>query len=366
MVRVFKIIKKPRQGSIPDYPIDFSPLENLHLELLENKRKLKPGLPEVRIDRKPLRIKVREDKREEYAPPDDREERVEERKETDDEHDEVQIDDQEYERVEIDDADLDMVAALGDDPSEDDRRHYESDREKEKDSDREERHDEKEEPEEEKDFDPYAGLTPEEREAKEKEEFLWKFYTLKKKSKGIDIEIPVVNEHTDLQTMKQYYARTEREIKLDRSVDSYRGYLVGSWMVMEFVATQWIGVDLGGFTLQQTKMMYKYDDLLFELGEKAQDSWAMNLPVEIRLLGFILLQAGTFYLGKIISTKFGNNIAELFKGVTGQPPEQKAASSQTTDEKPKRKMRGPRIKAADIRKMSQPAREHDSSDWFVL
>mgnify|MGYP001408364489 CR=1 FL=1 len=59
-------------------------------------------------------------------------------------------------------------------------------------------------------------------------------------------------------------------------------------------------------------------------------------------------------LGKVISVKYGNSFADLFKGMTGQPPDNpsvKTEGSEVHQEAPK-KMRGPKIKAADIRKMS--------------
>ena len=118
---------------------------------------------------------------------------------------------------------------------------------------------------------------------------------------------------------------------------------------------------MGGFTIQQTRMMYKYDRLLIELGEKSYNKWGVNMPVEARLMGLIILQAGMFYLGKIVSAKFGNSVAELFKGITGQPPERSnigdASNSRAEAPPRKRKMRGPKIKPDDIRNMSRAKEE---------
>ena len=217
-----------------------------------------------------------------------------------------------------------------------------------------------EEVEEDEEYDIYAGLTPEEREIKEKEEYIWRFRILKKQyGRNATIPIPEWNEHSDLHMMKTSYERTIRELYLDDAVETYRTYLLGGWIVMEYVCTQWVGIDLRGFTMQQTRMMYKYDRMLIELGEKSYTRWGMNLPVEVRLLGMILFQAGIFYLGKIITDKFGGSMAELFKGFTGQPPDAtpQSASANTppadgeevNDAAPKKKMRGPNIKASDIR-----------------
>ena len=70
VVREIKIIKRTRDDPAPDHPINFPPLKNLHLELLENKSKLKPGVPinpvvkEVQFEKdKPRDLKVRSEKK---------------------------------------------------------------------------------------------------------------------------------------------------------------------------------------------------------------------------------------------------------------------------------------------------------------
>ena len=148
--------------------------------------------------------------------------------------------------------------------------------------------------------------------------------------------------------MKTSYERTIRELYLDDAVETYRTYLLGGWIVMEYVCVQLIGVDIRGFTLQQIKMMYKYDRMLIELGEKSYTRWGMNLPVEVRLIGMILFQAAIFYLGKIIADNYGDSVAELFKGFTGQPPagpssEKATERTQPETKDPSKKMKGPHI-----------------------
>ena len=337
MVSQLRVIKKPRTGGIPDHPINFPPLENLHLELLENKKKLKSGLPLVSPSKRPtaIPIVITKDKSQEESV----------------EQEDFQEKKKKVTHEKVDKEDEDMVAALGEDIPDDERSSDEGDDE----GDDEGGSGEEEEEEED---DPYAGMSPEEKEAMEKEEFIWRFRILKKKYKNPSIEIPDYNEHSDLPTMKRNYDRTIKELYLDESVETYRSYLLGSWIVMEFVSTQWLAIDLSGFTVQQTKMMHKYDSILIELGEKSRERWGMNLPVEVRLLGFILLQAGIFYLGKIIADKFGNNVSEIFRGVTGQPPMQKDIPK--SDKGKDKKTRGPRIKASDIRNMHSKKVDEES------
>jgi hypothetical protein len=67
-------------------------------------------------------------------------------------------------------------------------------------------------------------------------------------------------------------------------------------------------------------MRKKYDRLLMELGEKSYTSWFNKTPVELRLLGLVLFQAGIFYIGKIVKDEYGSDAAEFFAQFTGQPP----------------------------------------------
>lgn len=316
------IVKKHREDPITDKPVKFPPLENLHLELLENKRKLKPNLPLIPVQKK-LPPKVENKKVEE--PPNDKKEaptkkiekKVEKKEEEEEEEIEIEFEDNEEEEEEDD---KELIEELVEDEEE-----------------------EIKEEEDEEEEDPNAGLTPEEIEEKEKKEYVWKFDLLRKKYKDSETEIPVYNEHSDLVVMKNKYDTLVKELTIDDSVESYRTYLMFGFVAIEYLCTQWLSVDLSGFTVQQVGMMGKYNKLLVELGEKSRESWTMNLPVEVRIIGMILVQAGIFYLGKIISNKFGNHISDIFRGMTGNPvPVQEEPNK-------KKKMRGPKIRPEDIR-----------------
>lgn len=367
MVRsIVTIIKNPRSDPIPDKPTYFKHLENLHLELLENKAKIKPGLPIIppvkkrnppqpkssspkkrKKERKTEEPKTEEHKTEEHKT--EKSKKTSEKPKLDEnigDYKDVleELGDDEFDPIELE---------LGDEDEgeEDEEDEGEIDEEDEDEGDEEE--DEEDEKVKEED-DPYAGLTPEEREMKEKQEYIWRFNILKKQYK--DNVIPAVNEHTDLPMMKSMYDRTVREVYLDDAVNSYRSYLMGGFVVMEFVCTQMLGFDMSGFTQQQTRMMSKYDMMLIELGEKSYNTWGANVPVELRLVGLVLFQTAIFYLGKVISSKYGGNVGDLFKGMTGQPGvidnTTKSDDEEVAPNPKKKRMRGPKIRAEDIRNMS--------------
>lgn len=404
------VIKKFRDDPPPDHPIRFSKLQNLHLELMENKLKLKPGVP-VNPVVKEFKLKTvippsstekstkKTSKRskssdkgstEDEPKVSDRKERKEKHKSKKSKKEEEKEDEEEEEyapkkkkekkrkeskekKKSIEDKDEDeMIKALKDDKKSS-KKSRETKTDKSNDSDEEEIFDDdkseedednadndifEEEEEVEEEEDEFAGMTPEEKAEYEHKEYLWRFRILKKKYKSADI--PKYNQHSDIQMMKRDYDRIVRELQLDDSVDTYKQYLFGGFMAMELICTNFIGIDLEGFTALQNRMMPKYERMLIELGEKSYTTWGSSLPVEIRLIGYVILQAGIFFLAKIIADKFGETTADLFKGFMGQPPDSPSSSSKESinkDEhvvkKPKKKMRGPRINVSDIRKGSK-------------
>lgn len=449
VVREITVIKRPRNDKIEDRPISFPPLQNLHLTLMENKKKLKKNLPIVQIKKQPPKpeelnvkpytpdmmagkapvnvikkaagsivdkgqkidaaekvkengVKKEEDlskKGHEGEAKKDRSKKEghkKDRTKKDSEEDRPKKEGHKKDRTkkELEDRskdrkkdkrskedeieDVDDAAEEPEEISEEPEVHKEEvyspdeiENELGEDGDEERDDNSKESPnpdvegskaaegEEvgEEDADIYAGLSPEERERQEREEYIWRFKIMKKKYRNRNI--PEFNEHDDLEMMKTTYQRSLKEISLDENVDSYRMYLQFGFMGMEYVATQWLGIDLTGFAKQQMASMHKYDSLLIELGEKSQSRWLSNLPVEVRLIGFIIIQAGIFYVGKMIAGNVNEGVADFFRGMMGQSPQSAStgvpgpAGAGGAADAPKKKMRGPSIKAEDIKKMKE-------------
>lgn len=343
MVRKIRIYRESRTTSLIDPIINFPPLNELRLDLLEDKNKIKKGLPLIpqssnsNINR-PALYPIMLDNGTFVLTKPDSDSQPDEAKTTDDEkHSTPPLTNQEPSKDEISMSSEDkaLFDVLGDTtpaqnpltrtasspiistpepltPATSQNTNQEPEEEKEE--------------EEEEEEDPYAGLTPEEREIKEREEYTWRFRILRKQYKK-NINLPTFTEFTPLETIKLQYKQIIREMALDDNVDTYRTYLFGSWLAIEFVCTQWIGIDLSGFTKYQALMLHKYDKLLIELGEKSRGAWGANLPVEVRLIGLVLFQAGVFYLIKVVAGKFGCSVADLFSIFMGQPPSSDESSS---------------------------------------
>lgn len=184
---------------------------------------------------------------------------------------------------------------------------------------------------------PHTTLSQQEQEDA-KRELLFKFELLKKSYKTDNI--PEFSIHSDYGTMQKSYESVLRTLSLDRSVEDYKRYLIGGFMLMEFVFGNWLGFDMQGFTQQQIVSMSSYERLLIELGEKSYIPTGSKWPVEIRLLFLVIMNAAFFIIGKMILKKTGSNLMGMINNMNAAP----ANASNVR----KRKMKGPSINVDDI------------------
>ena len=97
-----------------------------------------------------------------------------------------------------------------------------------------------------------------------------------------------------------------------------------------------------GFTQQQILSMNSYEKLLIELGEKSYISTSSKWPVEVRLLGLIVINAGFFIISKMIMKKTGANLLGMINNMN--MPQQ----YQSNQQQKKKKMKGPDIDLDNI------------------
>jgi len=167
----------------------------------------------------------------------------------------------------------------------------------------------------------------EELDNNKKRDIMYKFEVLKRRYP--EGKIPEFSEYTDLKTLQQCYDDTMKRLNLDSTIENYKQYLTWGFYGTEWILTKFLNFnDIQGFAMEQITGMNKYESLLVELGEKNNTSgFFANLPIEVRLLGTIVMNALVFILTKKMMSKVmsGFNTAP-----TSQPPK-------------KNKMKGPNI-----------------------
>ena len=171
-----------------------------------------------------------------------------------------------------------------------------------------------------------------------KRELLFKFELLRKSYPNSSI--PEFSIHSDHISMQKAYEDSVRRLSLDSSVESYKTYLIGGFMLVEFIFGNFLKFDMQGFTQQQIVSMNSYEKLLIELGEKSYVPSGSKWPVEVRLLFLIIMNAAFFIVSKMIMKKTGANLMNMINGMN--------VNSDSSSSQRKRKMRGPNIDINDM------------------
>lgn len=170
-----------------------------------------------------------------------------------------------------------------------------------------------------------------------KRELLFKFDLLRKSYK--DQNIPTFTIHSDYKMMCRSYEDTVRRLSLDSSVESYKRYLIGAFMLIEYSFGRWLKFDMKGYTQQQIVSMSSYEKLLIEIGEKAYMPEGEQWSVEIRLVFLVIINTAFFLVGKMVLNKTGANIMNAINNMN---------TATAPPEAPKRKMQGPSINIDDL------------------
>lgn len=178
-------------------------------------------------------------------------------------------------------------------------------------------------------------------EEDKKREYMFKFDLLKRSYPTAIATIPEYTIHSDMKEMQKSYESTVRRLSLDSTVENYKQYLLGGFMVVEFVFGHFLGFDMQGFTQQQIISMSNYEKLLIELGEKSYVPSGSKWPVELRLVFVIIMNAGFFIVGKMVLRKTGANLMGMLNSINTPSIPPDAA-------KTKRRMKGPSINIDNI------------------
>lgn len=177
-----------------------------------------------------------------------------------------------------------------------------------------------------------------------KRELLFKFDLLRKSYRD-QTTIPTFTIHSDLGMMTRAYEDTVRRLSLDSSVETYKRYLIGAFMLIEYALGKWLKLDMKGYTQQQIVSMSSYEKLLIEIGEKQYMPEGEQWSVEIRLVFLVIINTAFFLVGKMIMTNTGSNIMNAINNM----------NRANTEAPPKKKMQGPNINLDDLPDVTEMA-----------
>ena len=184
-----------------------------------------------------------------------------------------------------------------------------------------------------------------EKDITKKRDLLYKFKTLKKSYK--DVNIPEVNEFMDLRDIEREYDTIVKQIRIDSNVENYKKFLIIGFFGLEFLLTTFLKFDdVKGFAQQQMVGINQYEKILIEIGEKHQISPSEQWSPELRLAGLVFMNAAIFIGTKMLFKATGDNILGMLNSATSSSSS--SSSSSSHNDQPKRKMRGPDIDLDDL------------------
>lgn len=172
-------------------------------------------------------------------------------------------------------------------------------------------------------------------------EYLFKYDLLRRSYPNE--EIPKFTIHSDPDYVVKTYEDLRRNLSLGDNVNKYKKWLMFGFMGTEAIIGNVLGFDMKGFTKQQIIEMPTYESTLIELGEKnyvPQSKW----PVELRLLGMIIMNAAFFVAGKMAFKATGTDVL----GSMNTAANAGVSASNTLHTRKKQTMTGPSISLDDI------------------
>jgi hypothetical protein len=164
--------------------------------------------------------------------------------------------------------------------------------------------------------------------------------------------MPYITMSTDLEFMKNEYETIFRKLKIHDKQLQYKQFLIFAFYGIEYVLGRFCKMNMDGFSKSQIANINQYDRLLIELGHKHYVSDAPeSFPVEIRLVGMILIQTAIFVIMQKVTSSINNssfgNLSNLLGSFMGggnrQPTMYEPQYEQPKMEKQESKMQGPKV-----------------------
>lgn len=119
--------------------------------------------------------------------------------------------------------------------------------------------------------------------------------------------IPEFTIYSDPKVMAQKYDLLQKNLTLDSNIGNLKRYMIIFVMACEVILGK-LNFDMEGFAQEQIISMSTYDSLLVEMAEKNYNPIGSKLPVEVRLLGMLMMNLVMFIVTKLIAKSTGINL----------------------------------------------------------
>ena len=119
-----------------------------------------------------------------------------------------------------------------------------------------------------------------------------------------------IQDPSDEMTLDQIHDTYEnyvRQIMISLNSNQYKTYLIGLFLAIEVCGIKFFGLDFRGYTMSQTKVMNRYNQLLIELGEKYYVQGNSTWPVEVKFIFMAGVNAIIFVVIKYLSKYLGGD-----------------------------------------------------------
>jgi hypothetical protein len=148
-------------------------------------------------------------------------------------------------------------------------------------------------------------------------DFIFKFSVLRERNSNIKIPKLIGDNKRDLKRLQIMYNRVMGKMGAKSKAGTYKLVLVVMCMLLQWGCTYFGLESMDGFAQDQYNKMTQYESLLEELGEKNYGSIAGKLPVELKLVGLVILNAVIFFIGNQISNGSFNFTGDSEDGESG-------------------------------------------------
>ncbi len=114
------------------------------------------------------------------------------------------------------------------------------------------------------------------------------------------------------QSMRKMYIMELDRVSIGKNVETYKLVMIVLFFITEYIGSRFLKVDITGYTVHSLRSMHRYQRLLIELGEKDYSSFGADWPVEVRILGLMVVNSIIFVIAKTVYKITGNDMSDEF------------------------------------------------------